>query len=114
MVLPGVPQTRNAVSHTQKGHSKRARRRRLGALTTPLLDLVALKPIAIFVWWFSQRGNRIVFARRRELRSRISRALASGRPVVLASNHVSWFDDPVIPMVLYRTGEQALAEVAGL
>jgi 1-acyl-sn-glycerol-3-phosphate acyltransferase len=81
---------------------------------TPLLDLVALKPIAIFVWWFSTRANRLVFERRRELRTRVDRALASGRPVLLASNHVAWFDDPVIPMALYRTGERALAEVAGL
>lgn len=79
--------------------------------TTLLLDLVALKPLATFVWWFSQRANTIQFDRCRELRRLIERTLAEGRPVLVASNHVSWFDDPVIPMALYRTGERAAREL---
>jgi len=87
--------------------------RRLGArVATAVLDLIAAKPIAIFIWWFSTRANTIHFHERRELLRRIERALAEGRPVLLVSNHVSWFDDPVIPMALYRTGRRALAEFA--
>jgi len=84
-----------------------------GAVTL-LLDLVVLKPIAIFVWWFSQRANTTHFPAHRELRRRIDRALAAGRPVVVACNHVSWFDDPVIPMALYDSGPRALGELAAL
>jgi 1-acyl-sn-glycerol-3-phosphate acyltransferase len=79
-------------------------------ITTFVLDLVAFKPIALFVWWFSTRANRIRFGRRRELLRRIERALAEGRSVLVASNHVSWFDDPVIPMALHRTGQRVLLE----
>lgn len=84
------------------------------ALTTLLLDTLALKPIAVFVWWFSQRRNAIQFAGRAELARRIRNALAQGRPVVVASNHVSWFDDPVIPMALHRTGQRAGIELVAL
>jgi 1-acyl-sn-glycerol-3-phosphate acyltransferase len=84
-----------------------------GAVTLAL-DLAVLKPIALFVWWFSARANTLHFDRRREMRQRIERALASGRPVLVASNHVSWFDDPVIPMALYRTGERAGLELAAV
>jgi len=83
-------------------------------VTTTLLDLVAAKPIAIFVWWLSTRANSIDFARRGELRWRIRRALREGRPVLVACNHVSWFDDPVIPMTLFRTGQRATAELAAI
>ena len=89
-------------------------RRVVGAPATALLDLVALKPIAIFVWWFSQRANRLDFEDRREMRRRVDAALRAGRPVVVALNHVSWFDDPVIPMALYRTGQRAGLELLGL
>jgi hypothetical protein len=34
--------------------------------------------------------------------------------VLVAANHVSWFDDPVIPMALYRSGQRASLEYAGL
>jgi len=81
---------------------------------TLVLDLLAVKPIAVFVWWFSTRANTIDFLERAELRHRIDRALAAGRPVLLASNHVSWFDDPVIPIALYRMGQRALLELAAL
>jgi len=92
----------------------RALRRRLRALTTAFLDLLLLKPIALFVWWFASGANHVDFAERRELRRRVERAIASGRPVLIASNHVSWFDDPVIPMTLYRTGPRAAAEFVAL
>ncbi len=97
---------------------RRARRsvpvRWLRALEKALLDLVAFKPIAVFVWWFSTRANTLHFASRRALRRRIDRALVEGRPVLVASNHVSWFDDPVIPIALYRSGERALVELGAL
>lgn len=82
--------------------------------TTLVLDFFVLKPIAIFVWWFSQCANDLRFPGRRELLRRIECALAEGRPVVVASNHVSWFDDPVIPMALYRTGQRAGLELVAL
>lgn len=85
-----------------------------GAVATAVLDLVAFKPIALFVGWLSTRANRIDFERRRELRERVGGALAAGRPVLVASNHVSWFDDPVIPMALYRSGARAACELGGL
>jgi 1-acyl-sn-glycerol-3-phosphate acyltransferase len=78
--------------------------------TSLVLDLVLIKPVSIFVWCFSQRANAIHFRGRAELRARIERALAQGRPVFIASNHVSWFDDPVLPMALYRTGQRAALE----
>jgi len=34
--------------------------------------------------------------------------------VLFASNHLSMFDDPVVPMALFRTGPRAAAEVSGL
>lgn len=83
-------------------------------VTTLVLDLIVLKPLAIFVWWFGQRANRIDFREREALAARIEAALAAGRPVVVASNHVSWFDDPVIPMALHRTGQRAGLEVVAL
>ena len=45
---------------------------------------------------------------------RIDAAFAEGRPVLVAANHVSWFDDPVIPMALYRSGQRASLEYAAL
>jgi 1-acyl-sn-glycerol-3-phosphate acyltransferase len=82
--------------------------------TTLVLDLLALKPIAVFVWGFSQRANAIHFPERARLLARIEGALAAGRPVVVAANHVSWFDDPVIPMALYRSGPRAALELGAL
>jgi 1-acyl-sn-glycerol-3-phosphate acyltransferase len=88
--------------------------------TTLVLDLVFVKPVCIFIWWFSQRANAMHFRGRAELRASIERALAQGRPVFIALNHVSWFDDPVLPIALYRTGQRAaleavlLAAVVGL
>jgi len=89
--------------------------RRVGrGAATAVLDLLLLKPIAIFVWCFSQRANTLHFAGRRELLDRMRGALSEGRPVVVALNHVSWFDDPVIPMALYRTGQRAALEFVAL
>jgi hypothetical protein len=79
--------------------------------TTLVLDLLFVKPMCIFIWWFSQRANAIHFQRRAELRASIERALAQGRPVFLASNRVSWFDEPVIPIALYGTGRRAALEL---
>jgi 1-acyl-sn-glycerol-3-phosphate acyltransferase len=76
-----------------------------------LLDLVVAKPIAIFVWWLSNRANRIDFQDRVALRRRVGEAARTGRPVLFASNHVSMFDDPVLPMELYQTGQRALVEL---
>jgi 1-acyl-sn-glycerol-3-phosphate acyltransferase len=84
------------------------------AATTLSLDLLVLKPLALFVWWFSQRANTIHFRERAALLRRTQRALAEGRPVLFAANHVSWFDDPVIPMALYRTGQRAGLELLAL
>lgn len=89
--------------------------RRLGArATTAALDLVVVKAIALFVWWFAEGANAIHFPGRAALHRRMERARAEGRPVVVAANHVSWFDDPVIPMTLYRTGPRAAVELAAL
>jgi 1-acyl-sn-glycerol-3-phosphate acyltransferase len=82
--------------------------------TAWVLDLLVFKPIAIFVWWFSQCANELRFPGRAELRECIDGALAEGRPVLVASNHVSWFDDPVVPMALYRSGERATLELGAL
>jgi 1-acyl-sn-glycerol-3-phosphate acyltransferase len=82
--------------------------------STLLLDLFILKPIAIFVWWFSQRANTLHFRDRRQLLDCVKRARGERRPVIVALNHVSWFDDPVIPMALYRTGARAALEVLAL
>jgi 1-acyl-sn-glycerol-3-phosphate acyltransferase len=78
---------------------------------TLVLDLVFVKPLCILIWLFSQRANEIHFRGRVELRAQIERALARGRPVFIALNHVSWFDDPVIPLALYRTGQRAVLEL---
>ena len=102
---------RTAIYRRANDYAARFCGRLARTLATALLDLLLLKPIAIFVWWFSTRKNRMHFEQRRELRRRVDRALAAGRPVILASNHVSWFDDPVIPMALYRTGERVLVLV---
>jgi 1-acyl-sn-glycerol-3-phosphate acyltransferase len=79
--------------------------------TSLVLELVLVKPLCIFIWWFSQRANTIHFHGRAELRASIERALAQGRPVFVASNHVSWFDDPVIPIALFGTGQRAALEI---
>jgi len=89
-------------------------RRWLRRLATAVLDLVVFKPIALFVAWLSFRANRIDFEGREQLCERVQCALRRGRPVLLASNHVSWFDDPVIPMALFRTGRRASLELGGL
>ncbi len=73
-----------------------------------------MKPIAISVWCFSQRANTIHFSEREAMLRRIDAAFAKGRPVLVAANHVSWFDDPVIPMALYRSGQRASLEYAAL
>jgi len=73
-----------------------------------------MKPIAISVWCFSQRANTIHFSEREAMLRRIDAAFAEGRPVLVATNHVSWFDDPVIPMALYRSGQRASLEYAAL
>jgi 1-acyl-sn-glycerol-3-phosphate acyltransferase len=85
-------------------------RRALVRVTTALLDLTVTKPIAIFVWWLSHRANRIEFRERAQLLRRVEMATRAGRPVLFASNHESMFDDPVLPMALYRTDSRALAE----
>jgi hypothetical protein len=73
-----------------------------------------MKPIAIFVWWLSNRANRIEFQKRAELRHRVEAAARGGWPVLFASNHLSMFDDPVLPMALYRMGFRADAEFSAL
>jgi hypothetical protein len=105
----GVDEGRGGhIGHTRKGG-------RVGrAATTAALDVAVVKPIGIFVWWFSRRANSIHFEGREELLHRIRGARAEGRPVLVALNHVSWFDDPVIPMTLYRTGQRAGLEYVAL
>jgi 1-acyl-sn-glycerol-3-phosphate acyltransferase len=83
-------------------------------LATAILHLIATKPISIFVWWLSHRANATDFRDRAELQRRVRRAVRAGRPVLFASNHVSMFDDPVVPMALFRTGQRAAVEVAVL
>ncbi len=73
-----------------------------------------MKPMAISVWCFSQRANTIHFSEREAMLRRIDAAFAEGHPVLVAANHVSWFDDPVIPMALYRSGQRASLEYAAL
>jgi 1-acyl-sn-glycerol-3-phosphate acyltransferase len=92
------------------GSVRGAWRRISRSATTLTLDLLVLKPLAIFVWWFSHLANEVSFPGRRDLLRRVNRALAEDRPVVVALNHVSWFDDPVIPMALYATGRRAFCE----
>jgi 1-acyl-sn-glycerol-3-phosphate acyltransferase len=76
-----------------------------------LLNLVLAKPIAIFVWWLHARANRTTFHRRAELARRVKRARKARDPVLFASNHLSMFDDPVVPMALWRTGPRAALEL---
>ena len=82
--------------------------------TTLILNFFIVKPIVIFVWWFSHCANALQFRGRRELLHRMKCALAEGRPVLVAVNHVSWFDDPVIPIALYGTGQRAGLELIAL
>ena len=84
--------------------------RAISAVVTALLTLFITKGIAIFVWWLSNRANRIDFQDRAKLRRTVEGAVPEGRPVLFASNHVSMFDDPVLPMDLYRTGARAIGE----
>jgi len=79
-----------------------------------LLNLVLAKPISIFVWWLHAWANHTTFHGRSELARRVKRARSAGDPVLFASNHLSMFDDPVVPMALFRTGPRAAAEVSGL
>jgi 1-acyl-sn-glycerol-3-phosphate acyltransferase len=88
--------------------------RALDASVSILLDLVLAKPISIFVWWLHAGANRTTFHRRRELARRVKRARRAGDPVLFASNHLSMFDDPVVPMALFRTGPRAAAELSCL
>ena len=85
--------------------------RALERLTTAILNWIATKPIALFAWWLSSRANTTDFRDRAALRSRIDAARRAGRPVVFASNHLSMFDDPVLPMALYRTGPRAARDL---
>ncbi|HJO22670.1 MAG: hypothetical protein QF890_17335 [Myxococcota bacterium] len=79
----------------------------LEGLTTALLNWIATKPISIFAWWLSNWANITDFHERALLRSRIDDARRAGLPVLFASNHISMFDDPVLPMALYRSGPRA-------
>jgi len=83
----------------------------LDTLISTLLNLVVAKPISIFVWWLHARANRTTFHGRAELARLVRRARRAGRPVLFASNHLSMFDDPVVPMALFRMGPGALAEL---
>jgi len=85
--------------------------RALDALVSILLNLLLAKPISIFVWWLHARANRTRFHGRAELARRVRRARRAGEPVLFASNHLSMFDDPVVPMALFRTGPRAAAEL---
>ena len=82
-----------------------------GPVATAILNCLLTKPIAIFAWWLASGANCIEFRERAALRRRVERARREGRPVLFASNHVSMFDDPVVPMALYRTGARAAAEL---
>jgi 1-acyl-sn-glycerol-3-phosphate acyltransferase len=75
-----------------------------------LLNLVLAKPISIFVWGLHAWANHTTFHGRSELARRVKRARRAGDPVLFASNHLSIFDDPVLPMALFRTGPRAAAE----
>jgi 1-acyl-sn-glycerol-3-phosphate acyltransferase len=86
----------------------------LDASVSILLNLIAAKPIFIFVWWLHARANRTTFHGRAELARRVKRARRARRPVLFASNHLSMFDDPVVPMALFRTGFRAGAELSCL
>jgi 1-acyl-sn-glycerol-3-phosphate acyltransferase len=80
-------------------------------LVSILLNLLLAKPISIFVWWLHAGANQTSFRGRRELARRVKRARRAGDPVLFASNHLSMFDDPVVPMALFRTGPRAAAEL---
>lgn len=86
----------------------------LNVVVSILLNLVLAKPISIFVWWLYAQANRTSFHGRAELARRVKRASRAGRPVLFASNHLSMFDDPVVPMALFRTGPRAAAELSCL
>jgi 1-acyl-sn-glycerol-3-phosphate acyltransferase len=88
--------------------------RALDACVSPLLNLLLAKPISIFAWWLYARANRTTFHGRAELARRGKRARRAGRPVLFASNHLSMFDDPVVPMALFRTGPRAAGELSCL
>jgi 1-acyl-sn-glycerol-3-phosphate acyltransferase len=85
--------------------------RALERLATAALNWIVTKPIAVHVWWLSSRANTTDFRERPELRARIGAARSAGRPVLFASNHLSMFDDPVVPMALYRTGPRAARDL---
>jgi 1-acyl-sn-glycerol-3-phosphate acyltransferase len=78
------------------------------------LDLFLGKPISIFVWWLYAGANQTTFHGRSELARRVKQARRAGDPVLFASNHLSMFDDPVVPMALFRMGPRAAAELSGL
>lgn len=46
-----------------------------------VLNVVAAKPISIFVWWLYAGGNRTTFHGRAELARRVARARMARRPV---------------------------------
>jgi 1-acyl-sn-glycerol-3-phosphate acyltransferase len=93
---------------------RRASMAALERSTTAILNWLVTKPIAIYVWWLSSRANTTDFRERSVLRAHIAEARRTGRPVLFASNHLSMFDDPVVPMVLYRTGPRAARDLAVL
>jgi 1-acyl-sn-glycerol-3-phosphate acyltransferase len=86
----------------------------LDTLVSLLLNLIVTKPISIFVWWLTARANHTTFHDRAALARRVARARRAGQPVLFASNHLSMFDDPLIPMALFRTGPRAAAELSCL
>jgi 1-acyl-sn-glycerol-3-phosphate acyltransferase len=86
----------------------------LDALVSLLLNLILAKPISIVVWWLHARANHTTFRGRRELAHRVRRARIEGEPVLFASNHLSMFDDPVVPMALFEMGARSVAELSGL
>jgi 1-acyl-sn-glycerol-3-phosphate acyltransferase len=86
----------------------------LDASVSILLNLIVAKPISIFVWWLHARANRTTFHGHAELAQRVKRARRAGRPVLFASNHLSMFDDPVVPMALFGMGPRAIAEFSCL
>jgi 1-acyl-sn-glycerol-3-phosphate acyltransferase len=79
-----------------------------------LLNLILAKPISIFVWWLHAWANHTTFHGRSALARRVRRARKAGDPVLFASNHLSMFDDPVVPMALFRTGPRAVLELSVL
>jgi 1-acyl-sn-glycerol-3-phosphate acyltransferase len=81
---------------------------------SPLLNLLLTKPISIFAWWLYAGANHTTFHGRAELARRVKRARRAGDPVLFASNHLSMFDDPVVPMALFRTGPRAAVELSCL